>query len=137
MLLKKRTSADRRGASTVEFAIVAPIMLALIFLIIELSRMMLFSGNVNTAMLIGLRSLTLRDATPTDVENEIRTELGRFGISAATITFDPANFDENVDEVVLSVDAPANRANGLHLSRLTFGGSRSVYKTVTVDRETR
>ena len=132
-----RARADRRGATAVEFAVVAPIILVLIFLIIELSRMMLFSGNVNTAMLVGLRSLTLRDANPTDVRNEIQTELERLGISVATVTFDPANFDSSVDEVVLSVEAPANSANGLHLSRLTFGGSRSVLKTVSVDRETR
>ena len=136
MHIKQRFS-DRRGATAVEFAVVSPILLVFIFLIIELSRMMLFSGNVNTAMLIGLRSLTLSDSNADDVETEIRTELRRFGIVAATVEFNPANFDAGDQQVDLSLEVPATRENGLGLSRLTYGGSRSIRRRITVDRESR
>ena len=98
---------------------------------------MLFSGNVNTAMLTGFRSLTLADANAADVESEIRIELRRAGINTATIAFDPADFDASNLQVDLTVDVPANRENGLSLSRLTFGGASSIRRTITVDRETR
>ena len=136
MYIKQRRS-DRRGATAVEFAIVAPVLLGFIFLLIELSRMMLFSGNVNSATLIGLRSLTLSDANATDVETVIRSELRRYGITTATIAFDPANFDSSDQRVTLSVDVPANSENGLALTRLSYNGSNVVRRSINVDRESR
>ena len=133
----KRRLTDRRGATAVEFAIVAPVLLGFIFLIIELSRMMLFSGNVNSAMLIGLRNLTLSDSNAAEVELVIRTELRRYGITVATIEFDPADFDAGDQQVELSVAVPASKENGLGLARLSYGGTNVVRRSINVDRESR
>ena len=134
---RKKNNLLRHGVTTVEVAIVLPVLLAFIFLVIELSRMLTFSGNVNTAVLTGMRSLTLPAATADGVEETIRTELRRFGIVEATIEFNPAEFTQLDPQVDLRVNVPANSRNSLTLTRLTFNGARSVDRNVTVERETR
>ena len=134
----KPKRCERRGATAVEFAIVAPVLLGFLFMIIELAMLMMFSGNVNTAMLLGLRSLTLSESDAAEVETVIRTELELRGISTATIEFDPANFDATDQQVDLLVDVPISRENGLGLTwLLSSGGSRSIRRTIAVERESR
>ena len=137
-MFRKPMRCDRRGATAVEFAIVAPVLLGFLFVIIELAMLMMFSGNVNTAMLLGLRSLTLSESNAAEVETVIRTELEMRGISTATIEFDPVDFDVADPQVDLLVDVPINAENGLGLTwLLSSGGPRSIRRTITVERESR
>ena len=75
---KKGISKD--GAAFVEFALVAPVFLMLLFGIIEFSRLMLMYHHVGNAARDGSRyaivhgSTSLANATAADVENYVRSK---------------------------------------------------------------
>ena len=131
----KRIRRDRRGAAAVEFAIVAPVLFAFVFGLFELSRLMMFSGNINTAMLVGAREATLTDSSASEVDSLIRAELKRFGITNAEIQFTPSDFSSTDEQVTIDIGVPIGESTGMHFSRITLNDTK-FSKSITVDRET-
>ena len=131
--VQSRTS-NRRGVTAVEFAIVAPIVLLMIFSILELARLMMFAGNVNTALLVGAREATLAESTVEDVEELIRLELRRFGIRQAEISFTPDEMTPTLAEVQIDIEVPINANNGLVVSQIS---NSTVSRSFSVNRESR
>ena len=123
-----RSSPNRRGVTAVEFALVAPVAFLLIFFIFELARLMLFAGNVNTALLTGVRHATLDSATATEVEEIIRSELIRTGITVdPTINITPPDFTAFDSTVQIEIDIPLSTFVGVNLTTLN--------RDLTIDRE--
>lgn len=121
--------ANRDGVTAVEFAMVVPIVFLLVFVIFDLARLMLLSGNVNTALLTGVRHATLADSTSAEVDELIRSELRVLGVAGddAQINITPPVFGPGVTEVQIDVEVPAGTSFGLQLSQVS--------KSITVDRE--
>lgn len=123
-IVSESTGARRNGVTAVEFAMVAPIVFLFVFTIFELSRIMMLSGNVNTALLSGARHSTLDGSTPAEVEELIRSELRNFGISSAEINISP--FELNTP-VQIDVQVPVGTTFGVVFS--------DVNKSISIDRE--
>ncbi|MEZ6137568.1 MAG: TadE/TadG family type IV pilus assembly protein [Pirellulaceae bacterium] len=126
--------ANRRGATAVEFAIVAPIIFALFFSAIEVSGLMLAEGSLNSAMLVGMREASLTDSTPTKVRKAIRKELKKLGYSNISIGFTPSNFGPDDRELQISMQLPIDASNGFFGSSLVTPNAR-ITKSIQVVRE--
>lgn len=127
-------TTTRHGATAVEFALVAPVVLLLFFSAIETARLMMADGSVTSAALVGMREASLVDATPAGVEQVIRDELSVSGISHASVAFDPSLFGPNDLSLTISVRAPLDSTNGFIGSSLIAPGS-SVSKSIRFLRE--
>ena len=123
----KRKSSDRNGVTAVEFAMVAPVVFLLVFFIFEVARLMMFGGNVNTALLTGVRQATIADSTATEIDESIREELKRFGINEVDNNIFPPNFTPSDTSVRIDVDVPIGTSVGFELSHYS--------RSITVDRE--
>lgn len=133
-MIRKQNLYRRKGATTVEFAIVAPVLFLLVFSIFELARLMMFSGNVNTALLTGVRQASLATSTATEVDDLIREELRRYGIVEAQISFTPSDYSPSDNLVQIDIEVPVNSTNGLHMAYIALNESK-VSKSISVDRE--
>lgn len=119
---KKRL--NRRGATTVEFSLVIPIIFTLVFGLVEWGRFEMVRQVTSTAAFNGARMGTLPGATSTDVENRVDEILGIYFVTGATTT---ATLTETDANVIVSV--PMNQ-NGLALLR--FFGDMTLQREFTL-----
>jgi Flp pilus assembly protein TadG len=80
---------NRGGATVVEFAIVAPILVLLVFGMIEFGRMVMVQQVLTNAAREGARVGVLDSSTVTDVQTTVNTYLTGGGVSGATVTVTP------------------------------------------------
>ena len=83
-LFSKRNK--RRGASAVEMALVAPVLLALLLGMLEAARLGMVAQLVTTAAREGCRVAVLDGMAQTDVQDRIDSVLSGSGISVGTVT---------------------------------------------------
>lgn len=83
---RKRNSSSRRGATAVEFALVAPILFLLIFASIEFARMMMTVSMIEQSAFEAARNVAVLGATAAEGEAVIQQELGFLGIDTAEVT---------------------------------------------------
>jgi Flp pilus assembly protein TadG len=81
-----RRVRDRKGATAVELACVAPVLVALEMSILESSRLGMVSQLLTTAAREGCRSAVLPGATQASVQARINEVLAGSGIPAGTVT---------------------------------------------------
>jgi Flp pilus assembly protein TadG len=72
--------------AAVELAIVAPVLFAFVFGIVELSRMGMAVQALSNAARDTCRVAVLQNSTTADVQNRLSTVLTPFGISPGTVT---------------------------------------------------
>ena len=80
---------ERRGAAVVEFALVVPVFVALLFGMIEFGRMVMVQQVLTNASREGARQAVLDGTTPADITSTVNSYLLSAGISGATITMNP------------------------------------------------
>jgi Flp pilus assembly protein TadG len=84
------TAAGRRdGAAAVEFAVVVPVLIILVFGMIEFSRLMMVEQVLDNAAREGCRRAVLNTATTSDVNTVVTNYLNNSGISGESITVSP------------------------------------------------
>jgi Flp pilus assembly protein TadG len=81
--------ADRRGAATVEFALVAPLFLLLMLAIFEFTRAMSASVTLANAARAGARAAILDSAQMSDVTSAVNGCLSIVALPAVTPTVSP------------------------------------------------
>lgn len=79
----------RRGAAVVEFAVVAPVFIMLVFGMIEYGRMVMVQQLIVNASREGARVAVLDGATTSSVQSTVNTYLSNAAISGATVTVSP------------------------------------------------
>jgi Flp pilus assembly protein TadG len=128
-----RRHADRRGATLVEFAIVAPVMFMLIFACIELARVFMMQSIAEDAAYEAARHCMVSGAQKGDAITEANGLLALLGTQNATVTVtavgdgtEQAEIDDDTDEVTVNISIPM-ADNTLFLSRFTG--------TITLDAE--
>jgi Flp pilus assembly protein TadG len=99
--------SNRRGASAVEFAIVAPVFFLLIFGMIEYGRLVMVQQILTNAAREGARRAVLQDATSAAVVSTVRNYLNRASINGNSpnlvITVSPAPESAQPSDETISV----------------------------------
>jgi Flp pilus assembly protein TadG len=127
-----RSSKHRRGSSVVEFAFCAPVLFAVVFGIIEFSRMLQIQHTVRQAALEGARAGITLDATTTDVQTAVTNITSIIGIVSPTVTINPNPLAWSSQTITVTVSANAGQ-NGWILWFFTAGSPISA--TITMARE--
>lgn len=90
----RRLLRHARGASAVEFALVAPIFMLILVGLAQLGIVFFANAGLHNALAEGARSATVYPRpTPTEVEAQI--EAGRFGLNPANLTINDFAYVES------------------------------------------
>jgi Flp pilus assembly protein TadG len=105
----------RRAAAVVEFAVVAPVFLLLVFGMIEYGRMVMVYQVITNASREGARTAVLDGATTTSVTTAVNNYLTAGAVSGATVTVspNPPSGAQNGDPVTVTVSIPFSQVSWL------------------------
>ncbi len=122
----------RRGATTVEMAFCVPIVLTVIFAILEFSRNLQLQQSVRQAAFEGARAGVALDAVTSDVTTAATSIASIVGIKSPTITVvpNPLTYGSTTVSVTVST-TPAS--NGWFLR--FFNKTSVISSTITLNRE--
>lgn len=122
---------NRRGAAVVEFAIIAPIFILLLFGIIEFGRMVMVQQLLTNASREGARKAILDGATTAEVTMIVQDYLNNSSIQNASVTVapDPPSDAAFGDPVTVSVSVPFSQVSWLP-SPMYLGGTTLSASTV-------
>jgi len=126
----------RRATAAVEFAVVAPVFLLLVFGMIEYGRMVMVQQIITNASREGARTAVLDGSTTSSVQTAVNNYLTAGSISGATVTVNP-NPPSNAqygDPVTVTVSVPFSQVSWLP-SPMYLGGTTLTSQTV-MRRET-
>ncbi|MEN0111963.1 MAG: TadE family protein [Planctomycetota bacterium] len=131
-----RSALVRRGASAVEFAIVAPVFFLVVLGIIEFGRMVMVQQVITNAAREGARIAVLDSATTARVTQRVNDYLSAASLPAAAVTVTPspptsAGFDEPVN---VQVRIPFSAVSAL--SRPFMSGATVLTAESVMRRET-
>ena len=127
---------NRRAAAAVEFAVVAPLFLLLVFGMIEYGRMVMVYQILTNASREGARAAALDGATTASVTTSVNTYLTNALISGATVTVapNPPSTAEYGDPVTVTVSIPFSQVSWLP-SPMYLGG-KTLSSATVMRRET-
>ena len=106
--MKRHAAPHRRGAATVEFALVVPVFFLLLFGTIEFSRMNMLRHSTASAAFEGARTAIVQGATADDVRTRATAILGAVGVTLAAedVQVTPATLRNSTPEVTVTVTVP-------------------------------
>ena len=117
---------NRRGVAAVEFALVVPLFLLLVFGMIEIGRGIMVSQILTNAAREGAREAILEGSTTGRVETVVGDYLTGTGISGGTVTVSPPPMDAYPrSPLTVSVSVPIS--NVLWMPSSTFFPNGSVF----------
>jgi Flp pilus assembly protein TadG len=126
---RRNSGRQRRGATLVEFAVVAPLLFLFILGMLEFGRMVMVEQFLTNAAREGARRGILEQTTASDVEATVTNYLTGGTITGATVTVSPAQLTEVGfgDPVSVAVSVPYDQASWLptpwFLSGITLSGN--------------
>jgi len=126
----------RLAAAAVEFAVVAPVFLLLVFGMIEYGRMVMVYQVLTNASREGARAAVLDGATTTSVTTSVNGFLTDAFISGATVTVSPNPPGSALygDPVTVTVSIPFSQVSWLPSPM--YLGSRTLSSATAMRRET-
>jgi Flp pilus assembly protein TadG len=127
---------NQRGASAVEFAVVAPVFFLLIFGMIEYGRMVMVQQVITNASREGCRRAVIDGSTYNDVQAAVNNYLTSAGIKNTTLTVNPnpPNTATAGSPVTVTVSVPFSQVSWLP-SPMFLGGTQ-LRATTVMRRET-
>ena len=127
---------NRRAAAAVEFAVVAPVFLLLVFGMIEYGRMVMVYQVITNASREGARTAVLDGATTNSVTTSVNSYLTAAMISGATVTVapNPPTNAQYGDPVTVTVSIPFSQVSWLPSPM--YLGSRTLTSATVMRRET-
>ena len=123
----------RRGATTVEFALTAPILFMLLLGAIEFSRANMLRHTTVVAATEGARRGIVPGATAKECHEETTNELKVVGFPDTDVQITPSVFSDDTTQVTVSVSVPLSLENGFVLPNFLKGAI--IEKSVTLQRE--
>lgn len=129
--LCRKCRSSRRGAAVVEFAVVAPVFITLVFGMIEYGRMVMVQQVLTNATREGARRAVLDGATTNEVKTAVEDYLESSTITGATVTVspNPPSSAESGDPVTVTVTIGFNQVSWLP-SPFFLGGKTMTAKSV-------
>lgn len=130
----RRRHSHRRGATTVEFALVAVPMFLIIFAFFEFGRSMMAVQTLEEAARAGCRTGVLKDATADAIEDEVADLLRVAGISTYTVQVEPSNpttarqWDPITVSVTASIDDMTWLPTPMYLHQVSYTASCTLPK---------
>jgi len=133
---RRRLRGERRGAATVEFAVVAPLFFLLVTAVIEFGRVFMVVGLLTYAAQQGARTGALDNSTTDSATAAVTNYLSSGGISGATVTVspDPPSSAASGQNVTVTASIPFTRVSWLPSP--WFLRNTILSATATVRRET-
>ena len=128
----RRIRLARRGAHIVEMALVLPILIMVVFGIIEFARANQIRQTVKQAAYEGARVGITMDATVASVQTQANRVLTSVGITGGTVTVSPNPITSTTPFVTVTVSASAT-ANGWFMKYFTAG--QAITAAVTLESE--
>ena len=126
---------QRRGAAVVEFAVVAPLFMLLVFGMIEYGRMVMVQQLLTNASREGARRAVLEGVTNLDVETTVDDYLSNASVSGATVsvTSSPPVPPDYADSMTVTVQIPFSEVSWLPSPM--FLGSQQMAASTTMRQE--
>jgi Flp pilus assembly protein TadG len=123
----------RRGATTVEFAIVAPIFFLLMIASFEFSRLNVIRHTADNAAYEAARHAMVPGATASEAVTKANAILRTVGTRGARVTINPRVLGPDVDTINVRVDVPLDQ-NGWIVPRFTKGSTMTAQSTLRTER---
>ena len=131
---QNRQRPHRKGATAVEFGIIAPILFLFIFAAIEFSRANMVLHSCRIAAIEGARRGVIPGANAQECRDVAMESLDIVGITSAQIEVDPSPILPSTATVSVRVRAPVNFENGFAIPNFLIG--RTIESSVNLQRET-
>ena len=125
----------RRGATAVEFAIVAVPLFLFIFASVEFGRTMMATQSMEEAARAGCRLAVIKGSTTETVEAEIDTMMSAAGILNYTVEIDPVDFESADRWEPVSVIVSANFEDISWLPTPMYLGGMTLNSSSTLPKE--
>jgi Flp pilus assembly protein TadG len=132
MLSKLRRRINRKGASSVEFAVVAPIFFLVVFGGIEFASVHITQCAMENAAFEGARRGVVPGATAAACQSAAEDVLNGTGINEFSVTVTPATITPTTDAVRVSVSVPMTVQNKFGLS--AFMNEATLVKAIELPR---
>ncbi len=132
-LFKNLKSSDRAGATTVEFAIVAPIFFLIVFTMFEFARLNVIRHTADNAAYEAARTAIVPGATAAEATARANELLNMLGTRGAQITISPGVITEAASEVTVDIDIPMSQ-NGWVTPNFTSGQTLHAESTLRTER---
>jgi Flp pilus assembly protein TadG len=121
-------STERRGAVTVEFALVVPIILLLFFGALDLASMNFARHTIGFAAYEGARRAAIPGNTATHATTEAMRQMGLVGLGTGAVI----SVTQTNTEVTVSIQVPSS---GFSWSPLGYFANYSIRETCTLRKE--
>ena len=129
--LKNKKSPRRTGATTIEMALVTPLMFLFMFAGMEFSRANMIRNVIENAAFEGARQGIVPGAEAADCIAAAEHQLDITRINDYSVVVDPPAIDQNTTEVTVTVSIPFS-TNALPMSK--FIGTNTMTRQVTLQR---
>lgn len=100
--------AQRRGATTVEFALTLPLVILFFFAAIEFARGTILRHAIDNAAYEACRVVIVPGAAKSEAVAAAQKILNTFNIKSSTITVSPNSINANTAQVTVTVSAPVS-----------------------------
>ena len=107
----------------VEFALVCPLIFAIFFGMVELSRVSTIVNTTRSSVLAGAREAIVAETNSANVQAEMERVLTVYGINSSQITITPAQIDGDVTNVSIDIAVPLSSDNGILIGKLANSGT--------------
>lgn len=135
---KNKRSNSRRGASTVEFAVVAPLFFLFIFGCLDFGRLMLAESIIEQSAFEAARDVAVVGATVEEGEAVAQRELNILGIANATVQIrglingvPQPGIGLDADQVSATISVPMESVMSLDF----LARGRAMERTIVIDTE--
>ncbi|NOZ39917.1 MAG: pilus assembly protein [Planctomycetes bacterium] len=131
---KKRSPAKtRRGATMVEFALVAPVFFLLLLVSFEFARLNVIRHTADNAAYEAARIAMVPGATAAEAVAEANRILNIVSTRGATVTVNPATLGLNTNQITVTIDVPLSQ-NGWITPRFTSTQNMRSVSTLKAER---
>ncbi len=130
---RNRRLVNRRGATVVEFALVAPVFFVLLVTSFEFSRLNVIRHTADNAAYEAARVGMVPGATATEAINEANRILNIAGTRGAQVSVNPAVLTPNTQQITVTVDVPMDQ-NGWITPKFTAGRTMRSESTLKAER---
>ena len=131
---KFRSKAARSGVAAVEAAFCFPVIVILMLGTLEITSGLFLRESLSICSFEACRVGTRRGSTATDVQDRAIEVLADRGVTSATVTITPSNFDDlvSLDAISVSITAPTAGNSIFVFDNLA---NRSISSSVAMVRE--